>query len=102
MFVRSASKPKRRHRSPSTGGTDITPLRPTPAYRARKATLIGDQVRLSLELVEEGIAVDLFHRDGRQEIGELIYDRTEAGIVVVYSIVDGEAALVMFRDLFDS
>lgn len=76
MFGPSASRPKRRQRWPSIGGTSITPLTPTPAYQARKAALTDDQVRLSLELVEEGIAVDPFHRVGRQEIGELIYDRT--------------------------
>jgi hypothetical protein len=102
MYEPSASKPKRRQRLPSTGGSNVTPLKPTPAYRTRKAALTDDQVRLSLELVEEGIAVDPFHRDGRQEIGDLVYDRTERGIVVVFSMVDGEAVLVMFRDLFDS
>jgi hypothetical protein len=59
------------------------------------------QVRLSLDLVEEGIAVDPLHRVGRQGIGELIYDRTEPGIVVVFSIVNDAAVLVMFRDLFE-
>jgi hypothetical protein len=52
--------------------------------------------------VEEGIAVDPFHRDGRQEIGDLIYDRTEHGILVVFSMIDGEAILVTLRVLFDS
>lgn len=52
--------------------------------------------------MEEGIAVDPFHRVDRQAIGELIYDRTEQGMVVVYSMVDGQAVLVMFRDLNDA
>ena len=59
-------------------------------------------MRLSLDLVEEGIAVDPFHRVDRQAIGELIYDRTEPGMVVVYSMVDGQAVLVMFRDLVNA
>jgi len=46
--------------------------------------------------------VDPDHREGREQIGELVLDMTEPGIVVVYSVIDGEAVLVTFRDLFDS
>jgi hypothetical protein len=59
-------------------------------------------VRLSLDLVEEGITVDPYHRHGRAEIGDIVYDRTEPGIMVAYSVIDGEAVLLTFRDLFDS
>ncbi len=59
-------------------------------------------MRLSLDLVEEGITVDPFHRQGRVEIGEIVYDRTERGIMVAYSMVNGIAVLLTFCDLFDS
>lgn len=98
----SASKQRLRPCLPSTGGKSITPLKPTLAYQARKASLTDDQVRLSLDLIEEGIAADADHRKGREEIDDLVYDMTEHGIMVVYSMIDGEAILVTFRDLFDS
>ena len=60
------------------------------------------QVRLSLDLVEEGIAVDPYHRDRRVEIGSIIYDRTERGLMVAYSMIDGEAVLLTFLDFFNS
>jgi hypothetical protein len=102
MCEPSASRPKRGTLSPSTWGRGITPLRPTPAYLARKAALTDDLVRLSVDLVEEGIVVDPNHRNGREQIGDLVYDITEPGVVVVFSVVDGEAVLLTFRDLFDS
>lgn len=57
-------------------------------------------MRLSLDLVEEGIAVDPYHRVGREEIGGIIYDMTEHGIMVAYSVSDDEIVLLAFRDLF--
>lgn len=64
--------------------------------------MIDAQVRLSLDLVEEGIVVDPDHRDGREQIGDLVLDMTEPGMLVMYSIVDDEAILVTFRVLFES
>jgi hypothetical protein len=65
--------------------------------------LLTDKLaRLSLDLVEEGIAVDSDHRNGREQIGELVYDMTEPGMMVVYSVIDGEAVLMTFRDFFKS
>ena len=46
--------------------------------------------------------VDPYHRDGRVEIGDVVYDRTEQGIMVAYSVIDDEAVLLTFRDLFNS
>ena len=46
--------------------------------------------------------VDPDHRKGREQIDDLVLDMTEAGIMVVYSVIDGEAVLVTFRDLFDA
>jgi hypothetical protein len=102
MSAPSASKQKQWPRSRRIGGRSITPLKPTPAYQARKAALTDDQARLSLDLVEERIAVDPDHRSGREQVGDLIYDMTEPGIMVVYSVIEGEAVLVTFRDLFNS
>ena len=83
-------------------GNSITPRKPTPTYQARKDALTDAQVRLSLDLVEELIAVDPFHRAGRQAIGELIYDRTEPAILVVFTMIGDEAMLVAFRDLLNA
>ena len=58
-------------------------------------------MRLSLDLVEEGIVVDPDHRDGREQIGDLVLDMTEPGIVVAYSMFNDEAILVTFRVLFE-
>jgi hypothetical protein len=45
--------------------------------------------------------VDPDHRDGREQIGDLVLDMTEPGVLVVYSVVDDEAILVTFRVLFE-
>jgi hypothetical protein len=92
---------RRRRRSPRTGETTITPKKPTPEYAARKAALASEQVRLSLDLVEEGIVVDPYHRNRRLEVDGIVYDRTEEGIMVAYAVADGEALLLTFRDLID-
>jgi hypothetical protein len=36
------------------------------------------------------------------EIGDVVYDRTEHGIMVAFSVIEGEAVLLRFRDLFNS
>lgn len=100
--MRSASRLRRRPRWLRTVETTITPTKPTPEYSARKAALTDGQVRLSVDLVEEGIAVDPFHRAGRVAVGGIVYDRTEPGIMVAYSMIEGKAVLLTFRDLFDS
>ncbi len=63
--------------------------------------MIDARVRLSLDLVEEGMVVDPDHRVGREQIGDLVLDMTEPGMLVMYSIVDDEAILVTFRVLFE-
>ena len=95
------SRRRRKPCSRSTGEGDIKP-KSSPAYTVRKAALTDEQARLSLELAEEAIAVDPDHRDRRIEIDDVIYDRSEPGIMVAYSVVDGEVVFLTFRDLFDS
>ena len=75
--------------------------RPNQAYAARKAALTDPRVRLSLDLVEEAIAVDPFHRHRRYEVGEVIYDVTEPGLMVSYTIIDEEVVYLSFADLTD-
>jgi len=41
-------------------------------------------------------------RAGRAQIGDIVYDMSEPGIMVAYSMVEGEAVLLSFRDLFGS
>ena len=59
-FVRSGSRPSRRRSCGNCGGSPIR-ARESPAYAARKARLIDQQIRLLLALAEESIAVDPFH-----------------------------------------
>ncbi|MBA2719957.1 MAG: hypothetical protein H0U52_12065 [Chloroflexi bacterium] len=47
------------------------------------------------------MVVDPDHRVGREQIGDLVLDMTEPGMLVMYSIVDDEAILVTFRVLFE-
>lgn len=74
-------------------------LVPTDEYRTRKAALTNEQARLSLELAEEAIAVDPYHRSRRHERNDgLVIDRNERGILVAFRVVDEETVhLVDFR-----
>ena len=56
-------------------------------------------MRLSLDLAEEAIVVDPWHRVRRIEIDDVVYDRSEPGIVVAYSIADGDIIFLTFIDL---
>ena len=73
--------------------------RPAPAYAARKAALADEQVRLSLDLVEEAIAVDPYHRFRRGKINSIVYDITDPGVMVAYAMVDDEVLYLAFVDL---
>jgi hypothetical protein len=72
--------------------------RPSPAYARRKAALTDRHLLLSLDLVEEAIAVDPFHRLHRREVGGVVYNITEPGVVVAFE-VDGDK--VVFRAFVD-
>ena len=58
-------------------------------------------MRLSLDLAEEGIAVDPHHRHRRHEVDGIVYDMTEAAVIVAFVVIDAEAVLLSFVDLFD-
>lgn len=45
-----------------------------PAYRLRKASQTNDQIRRSLDLAEESISVDPFHRDRRLALDGVVLD----------------------------
>ena len=92
-----ASRPTLRRPSRSTWENDIK-CRPPPAYAARKAALADEQVRLSLDLVEEAIAVDPYHRFRRGEINRIVYDITDR-VMVEYAMVDDEVLYLAFVDL---
>ena len=57
-----------------------------PAYRLRKASLASDQIRRSLDLAEESISVDPFHRDQRFELDGVVIDTNEPGMMVAFRI----------------
>ena len=73
-----------------------------PAYRLRKASLANDQIRRSLDLAEESISVDPFHRDQRLELDGVVFDANEMGLIVIYRVEpDGTIMFVTFRDLWN-
>jgi hypothetical protein len=73
-----------------------------PAYRLRKASLANDEIRRSLELAEESISVDPFHREQRLELGGVVFDANETGLIVTYRVEpDGTILFVTFRDLWN-
>lgn len=73
-----------------------------PAYRLRKASLASDQIRRSLDLAEESISVDPFHRDKRLELDGVVFDANEPGLMVAFRIEpDGTIMFVGFRDLWN-
>ncbi|MGK2849893.1 MAG: hypothetical protein ACSLFN_03140 [Candidatus Limnocylindrales bacterium] len=73
-----------------------------PAYRLRKATLLNDDIRRTLELAEEAISVDPFHRSLRLELDGVVFDANEAGLIVIYRVEsDGTILFITFRDLWN-
>ena len=72
------------------------------AYQRRKAALSSDEVRKSLELAEEAIAVDPSHRLNRLDLGDAIVDVNEPGMMVAFRIEpDGTILFVAFADLWN-
>lgn len=73
-----------------------------PAYRLRKATLLNDGLRRTLELAEEAISVDPFHRSLRLEVDGVVFDANEPGLIVTYRLEPGGTILfITFRDLWN-
>ena len=73
-----------------------------PAYRLRKASLTNDQIRRSLDLAEESISVDPFHRDRRLELDGTVIDTNEPGMMVAFRIEpDGTIMFLTFTDLWN-
>lgn len=78
-------------------------VRYTQRYLRRKQALVNDEVRRSLELAEEAIAVDPDHRLRRLERRDgTVTDRNEPGLLVSFRMVDDQTIeLVEFMDLWD-
>jgi hypothetical protein len=76
-------------------------LRRSAQYEDRKAGLRDPDLLLRLELIEEGIASDPLHRYRRQQIGEVICDKSEPGLAVAFAVAAGEAVLLTFVALFE-
>jgi hypothetical protein len=78
-------------------------VRYTQAYLRRKQALVNDEVRRSLELAEEAIAVDPDHRLRRLERRDgNVTDLNEPGLLVSFRILDDQSIeLVEFMDLWD-
>ena len=91
---------RRKPPSPTTGETRIN-ARPSDQYAARKAALADPQVRLSLDLVEESIAVDPHHRLQRREVGDVVWDTSEPGIALAFAIEGDSIVYLTFVLLFE-
>jgi hypothetical protein len=63
--------------------------------------LTDAQTRLSLDLIEEGIAVDPFHRVNRKQVGNVIWDKSEPGLAVAFAVGDETILLLTFLRLFE-
>ena len=74
--------------------------RPSIAYTAKKAALEDEQVRLSLDLMEEAIVAEPDNWAHRQKVGEVIWDRSEAGLALAFTIENDEIIYLTFIDLF--
>jgi hypothetical protein len=74
--------------------------RPSKADTAKKAALEDEQVQLSLDLVEEAIVAEPDNWAHRQKVGEVIWDRSEAGLAVAFTIENDEIIYLTFIDLF--
>jgi len=60
-------------------------------------------VRLLLELAEEAIAADPWHRVDRVDLGnDIVCDLSERGIMLTYRVVADEILFLTFRDLAES
>jgi hypothetical protein len=87
--------------SGNTGETLIN-LLPLDQYGERKAALTDEQIRLSLDLIEEGIATDPIHRVSRQQVGEVIWDKSEPGLAVAFRVEGDTILLLTFVLLFEA
>jgi len=74
--------------------------RPSQAYMAKKAALKDEQVQLSLELMEEAIASEPDNWLHREQVGEVIWDKSEPGLALAFAIENGEIIYLTFVDLF--
>lgn len=55
----------------------------------------------SLDLAEEAIIVDPVHRVLREEIDGVVYDKNEPGVMVSFTMLDGEVYFLSFADLWE-
>jgi hypothetical protein len=99
MFARSARRLRQRLHSPLIEETQIKAT-PSPSYAAKKAALEDDQVLLSLELMEEAVLAEPDNWTHRVQVGEVIWDKSERGLALAYSVENGEIVFLTFVDLF--
>jgi hypothetical protein len=99
--AQTAARPKPRQPSGSTEGIPINVL-PLESYQQRKAALTDAQTRLSLDLIEERVAVDPFHRVNREQVGNVIWDKSEPGLAVAYAIEGHTILRLTFVLLFEA
>jgi hypothetical protein len=97
--VPSAVKLRPRPRWLSSGEGTIK-SRPSKPYAAKKAALEDDEVRLSLELMEEAMVAEPDNWAHRKQVGDVIWDTSEPGLALASTIDNDEIVFLTFIDLF--
>jgi hypothetical protein len=60
----------------------------------QKAAITDDRVRRSIDLAEEAVAVDPFHRSRRHDADGITFDLNEPGVILGY-VVEGEEVVYL-------
>lgn len=55
---------------------------------------------MRLALAEESVLVDPFGRYLRNEVGEVVYDISEPGVMVAYTVEGDQVIFLAFTDLY--
>ena len=74
--------------------------RPSDRYAAKKAALEDDEVRRSLDLMEEAMVAEPDNWTHRKQVGDVIWDTSEPGLALATTIENGEIVFLTFIDLF--
>lgn len=99
MFARSVHRLRQKLRSPPTGEGQIKAT-PSPTYAAKKAALGDEGVRLSLDLMEEAIVAEPDNWKDRKQVDDVIWDTSQPGLALAYTVEDGEIIFGTFIDLY--
>lgn len=76
--------------------------KPGPAYQEKRDAVSDADFLRHLTLAEEGAVTDPIHRERRFELDGIVFDRTEEGVMLTFT-VDGEWVVCLaFADLYNA